>query len=401
MIFLDDPTLESPKKKMLNPTNFQHHAIRAYKPPRLVTGKDWYVLLYAYDPVLGTMRRKRYRLNDIDSIFERRRFAEGLMKRLNERLINGWNPWIESENSNAYHEFSDVCDTFRRHISRQLETDVIRLNTYRCYASFLRLLEAFSKDKIKYIYQFDQSFANRYLDYVFIDRQNSARTRNNQLIFLGIFSTWLVEKQYIKNKPTDGISTLKRTKTKKNRTVIPEEILQRIGDYFRKNDVRMLLACYVLHACFIRPTEMSHLKIENVIFQKSTFFIPSEISKNRKDDVVTIPDYLKKLLLELKIDQCKSNDYLFSDNLEPGKKYRHPKQFNDRWDKMKKALKLPKEYKFYSLKDTGITELLRSGVDTISVRDQARHYNISMTDIYTPHDIQEANEKIKSNSKKF
>lgn len=32
--------------------------------------------------------------------------------------------------------------------------------------------------------------------------------------------------------------------------------------------------------------------------------------------------------------------------------------------------------------------------DTITVRDQARHADILMTDTYTPHDIQEANELI-------
>lgn len=34
--------------------------------------------------------------------------------------------------------------------------------------------------------------------------------------------------------------------------------------------------------------------------------------------------------------------------------------------------------------------------DVLSVRDQARHSSILMTDIYTPHDIQEANDLIKN-----
>mgnify|MGYP000323609699 FL=1 len=32
--------------------------------------------------------------------------------------------------------------------------------------------------------------------------------------------------------------------------------------------------------------------------------------------------------------------------------------------------------------------------DTVTVRDQARHADILLTDTYTPHDIQEANELI-------
>lgn len=35
--------------------------------------------------------------------------------------------------------------------------------------------------------------------------------------------------------------------------------------------------------------------------------------------------------------------------------------------------------------------MLRSGCDTLSVKEQARHSSLLMTDIYTPHDIQEAN----------
>lgn len=59
------------------------------------------------------------------------------------------------------------------------------------------------------------------------------------------------------------------------------------------------------------------------------------------------------------------------------------------------SLKLSAQYKFYSLKDTGITNMLRH-YDVLSVRDQARHSSILMTDIYTPHDIQEANDLIKN-----
>ena len=39
--------------------------------------------------------------------------------------------------------------------------------------------------------------------------------------------------------------------------------------------------------------------------------------------------------------------------------------------------------------------------DVLSVRDQARHSSILMTDIYTPHDIQEANSLIKNYQSDF
>ena len=38
--------------------------------------------------------------------------------------------------------------------------------------------------------------------------------------------------------------------------------------------------------------------------------------------------------------------------------------------------------------------MLRANTDVVSVRDQARHSSILITDIYTPKDIQKANELI-------
>lgn len=61
---------------------------------------------------------------------------------------------------------------------------------------------------------------------------------------------------------------------------------------------------------------------------------------------------------------------------------------------MRPGIGLAKEYKFYSLKDTGITNMLRAKTDILSVRDQARHSNIAITDTYTPKDIADANEML-------
>ena len=84
--------------------------------------------------------------------------------------------------------------------------------------------------------------------------------------------------------------------------------------------------------------------------------------------------------------------YLFSDKCVPGKGRRDEKQFRDYWNlHVRKDLRLPACYKFYSLKDTGITNMLRANTDPLSVRDQARHSSLLITNTYTPLDIKEAN----------
>ena len=114
-------------------------------------------------------------------------------------------------------------------------------------------------------------------------------------------------------------------------------------------------------------------------------------SKNKKSAVVTLPAKIIHLMIDLRIFDHPGGYYLFSKNFRPGPEQRSEKQFRDYWHHhVRQDLKFPPQYKFYSLKDTGITEMLRSQ-DIISVRDQARHSSILMTDIYTPEDLKEAN----------
>lgn len=84
--------------------------------------------------------------------------------------------------------------------------------------------------------------------------------------------------------------------------------------------------------------------------------------------------------------------YIFSKDFLPGPEWVNEKTYRDFWSrKIRPALNFPKEYKFYSLKDTGITAMLRAGYDPLSVKEQARHSSLLMTDIYTPQDIRDAN----------
>ena len=78
---------------------------------------------------------------------------------------------------------------------------------------------------------------------------------------------------------------------------------------------------------------------------------------------------------------------------ESGRKvYRSEKFFRDYWVRvLRKELKFSDRYKFYSLKDTGITNMLKANTDVLSVRDQARHSSILITDMYTPKDVKQAN----------
>ena len=103
--------------------------IIGYSYPKLYTGKEWYIGFNAFDPASGNMRRKKIKLNHIEKITERRKFASGLIYRLSKQLENGWNPWIEAENSKAYHKFNDVCERYKNYLQKLFSDGNLREKT--------------------------------------------------------------------------------------------------------------------------------------------------------------------------------------------------------------------------------------------------------------------------------
>lgn len=79
-----------------------------------------------------------------------------------------------------------------------------------------------------------------------------------------------------------GMSNVQgKRKTEKNRTVIPKDVMLEIKEYCEKNNRHFLLACYIEYYCFIRPKEMSYIRIRDISVMHGTIAISAEVSKNR------------------------------------------------------------------------------------------------------------------------
>lgn len=374
--------------------------IKAYTPPRLFTGKEWYIGFNAYDPAQEKMRRKKIKLNHIPRITERRKYANDLIVRLSENLRNGWNPWVARMDSKGYDTLENAVKHFIRVKEKLVDDDVIRPDTFTDYESKLRNLLLYNKNlkrPIIYIYQLDEKFLQDFVEYIYVERNNVAQTHDNYIRVLRVFCKFLVKQGYQQRNAADALTLFGRRAYKKGRTTIPEKDLQRLHAYLTDRNPYYLLACYVEFYCLIRPKEMALIKIRDISFKNRTILIRAENAKNRKDAVVTLNAKVINLMLDLKIYQYHQDCYLFSDKYMPGVVKKEGKIFRDYWNlHVKKDLKFPDTYKFYSLKDSGVTMMLRGKVDSLSVRDQARHSSILMTDKYTPHDIQEANPVLES-----
>ena len=113
---------------------------------------------------------------------------------------------------------------------------VLKEKTCYDYLSRLNMLIDYNENyrtiPIVYIYQFDQAYISDFLDYILLDRDSSARTRNNYRTWLSAFCSWLQEKKFIDSNPVEKIKTL--PEEVKFRSALPPEDLIKLQEYLNK-----------------------------------------------------------------------------------------------------------------------------------------------------------------------
>ncbi len=354
-----------------------------YIPAELRENKEWLVV-FRYKNSEGKMTRKRIRVPKIKSKKERTRYAKRMCAEINSKLEKGWNPEIEMEAANSFKLLKVVISEFINYNETEIKNGNLRKDTLRSYKSYLNVLSNYLKiDKTEiHCINFNRSLVAKFLDYVTITRQVSNKTYNNYIVFLNTFSNYMLKREYISKNPLDGVT--KKKEGEKIRTVIPKTVLSEIQNHLAINNPPYLVLCLFTYFLLIRRTELTKIKVKDINLDENYVAVPAEISKNKKTEIVTIPNGFKKLLSN-HIARAKQMDYVFSANdFFPGHIELKPKKISDEWAKMRRKLKFSKRYQFYSLKDSGITHLLEMGVPAIKVRDQARHYDLSITEKYTP-----------------
>lgn len=259
---------------------------------------------------------------------------------------------------------------------------MLRAKTAVDYRSRLNQMKIYLQEVdtgIKYVYQFDRSFAIDFLDYLILDKDVSPKTRNNYRTWLSTFGTWLKDRLYIDDNPIDEIHMLKEEE--KFRDPLTAADLVRLRDYTKKYNPPFYLACMMEYYCFIRPDELRYVRIGDISIKDQTVYVHPEFAKNRKGQVVALNDSLLKIMIEQKVFDHPSNEFLFGHKLVPGPEKIYVNQFRIEWAKVRKALGWPKSYQFYSLKDSGIRDLANAeGI--VVARDQARHSDVSVTNKY-------------------
>lgn len=367
-------------------------SVLGYTYPKLYTASEWYVAFWALDPATSEPKRKRFMLDHIANKRKRKDYAEELIFSLVTKLKTGWNPWMEQIDSRAYTLFSDCVSKYKEYCER-MDRKKTRLG-YLSRLSILLQFNATQEKPIKYAYQYNEGFVSDFLDWIYLERGTEARTRNNYKGWCSSFASFLVERKLISSNPVENIKNLKEGT--KHRKDLSSDMLLKLKNHCMIHEKPFYLACCMMYYTFIRPTELSHLRLRDISIKEQSVFISHEFSKNKKDGKVGLNEQILRLMLELEIFRYPSDYYLFGEGFLPSNIRRGPDHFNKKFTKVRKVLGWGDDYVFYSLKDSGIRDLANSeGV--VVARDQARHSDITTTNQY----IQGNNANIHEQTKHF
>ena len=389
---------ENWKEKKMSKSHTQEFT--PYVPAVLRKNCHGYVIEYYFlNGLTGEQERRTIKMNRIrkrcQTAAEFKQYAQSVICNLNIKLANGWSPMGEVQNTREFVPLPQIIDQYMREKESELSS-----SSLPCYRSFTGRL----KEWIETQYPqcncalFTKLMAVQFLDHLWsgksaryncgkkmnqADNHISERAYNSNLKLGRAFFSWCVNKCYAKENPFETIKP-KRTK-QKTRTLIPEPIRLQIDGYWAEHNPAMQLMCRLVYTALLRPVEATRVQVHQIRYDRDCIVMPCEQTKNGKERVGRLDASLKALLRQYTAG-AGPTDYLFSNReWKPGKKPKNSQMFAKEWMKMRKELKLPAKYQLYSLRDTGISDLMHDGVADIDVMHAAGHSDLNMTTRYADH----------------
>ena len=351
---------------------------RGFTLPVLHKCKRWYVSFSARDPETGFLKRKKCYI--YDGMPERMKNARAsfLIAKFTQLLEEGWSPWVENglnSGINGYTSIERCLDEYLKMIKIKS-----RKKTYDSYCSRVNILRLFlAEHPIQLVCEFDSRFCACFLEWLQCSRNTCPRTVNNYRGWMHGLGEFFVNHKYIIRNPIKNINIL--PEHEKIRKDIDEDMLARLAEYLKEDDLFFYLACMMEYYTMIRPSELVNLKVGDIHIEKQAIYVDGSFSKNYRSSLVGLNDAIMRVIIHLDIASYPSDYFLFSDYFMPGKVQRRADIFNKKWKKVREALGWPRCYQFYSLKDSGIRDLANAeGV--VVARDQARHSDVAVTNKY-------------------
>ncbi len=372
-----------------------------YIPAVLRHNSHGYVVeYYFHNPITSCNERRTIKLNRARKRYtcvrDFKEYVNTVICTLNAKLAGGWSPLGEAECTREYYPMSQIIDQYKEEKKAELSK-----TTMFAYNSFCDRLKTWLE--INYplcnCSLFNRVLAVKFLEHVWRgesavknksrkitqrdDDHVTERTYNNNLKLGRALFTWCIEKCYAKENPFEKIRP--KHEKRKQRTIIPKETREKIDNYFAQNNPAMRILGRLVYTSLLRPIEASRVRVGQINFDRHCIAMPPDQTKNGRERYSRMDAALESMLREY-IAGAPSTDYLFGSNTwQCGSSPKNSHSFSKAWNAMREDLKLPMEYQLYSLRDSGIHDLLLDGVANLDVMHAAGHSDLKMTTRYADH----------------
>jgi integrase len=383
------------------PTNSRISAVTDYLPAEYRETSKPYIRYYVRNPFKESDKLERVVISfsTIKNKALRQKEAKRIVQNINMKLAQGWNPFFEEKAPRAFTKMIDAIEIFMNIKKREN-----RHETVRTYKSVTGVLIRYITEKRKlpnmYTHQFDHHEANKLMNYIYLERKVGNRMFNNYIMFYKAIFNFLKEQGYITENPFSKIK--KKKKEPKKRKPLDMAARKALTEYLRKNNYPYFIIVLLAYHGLLRPNEISYLKPWMLKLDKGLIFIPEGIAKNGHDRFVSLPEYVVEAIKKLNIETIPEDYYIFSRKFLPGKEHWSRNEITRYWIELRKIIpEIKPEHQLYSLRDTGIINMIKDNIPLTEVRDQADHSSLEITNIYTKFAIPEGSWKIKNQSSEF
>jgi len=295
-----------------------------------------------------------------------------MMREINYKLSRGFNPFAQHNRS---------LTSLSASLDYYLETTSMfhRSRTNTSYKSYIKQFKKWAEEN-KYdklpIDSFNYNHAGLYMESVG-RRKISKRTYNNILQAIKTCFNFLVEKEYLLVNPF-----FKQKKIKLEQTELiafNHAELKIVSETLPTYDYNLYVIALLIFNCFLRPQEIVRLKVRHLKGLKDVIHVSGEISKNKKEETITLPAAVKEAIGNLDLN-FPGEYYVFAKGMKRGEKEIAPTRMAEAWAVY--ASKNNIEKNIYALKHTGNGLALQAGANARDLQLQNRHSSLEETQKY-------------------
>ncbi len=349
----------------------------------------WYVYYYYKHPESKEMKRFKINISGrIKTKFARRARAQELIKNVNLKLKRGWNPFTDDDLRVT--KLFDAMD-----FAMKLKSSTLKKRSAWTYDSVIKHFKSYlTKKKLHNITvdDIDAQLVQKYFDEMLINEDISLRTYNNRLTPLKTIFNVLYKREYVSFNPFINIDKLKIQDPEI--TAYTEKELESIKNTLPEYNYELYIITQLIFYCFLRPAEIVRLQFKDLLWDHGMIVIPGTKSKNKKSQVIIIPNQFKENLKDWNMEYD-LDYYIFSKNLKPGTKEVAPTRIAESWRKYANEHNIKKN--IYDFKHTGNGYAFDQGFNSRDIQLQNRHSSLDETQKYLNKFRRVPSEKFKEN----